>query len=823
MPNVGSDLRLAVRTLLRRPAFTLLAVLTLTIGVGANTAVFALINAIFLRPLPLLREPERLVEINRRAGSDFVDVSYGVFQAMRAERGVLVDAAAYTPLPVSLVAETRSPAVVRMVVSTTGNYFDVLGVRPALGRFFAPNESFHPAVSATAVISDRLWRDQFAADPRVLGRVLRVNGVPLEIIGVTPPAFRGHATGLAVDAYLPVGLAVPGLTTAASLNEPRSDVLQVIARLAPGVSTTAAASALGAAATRYLAAAPGPAPTRRSDAYVIRVDAFSPVPVVIRDGVAAFLGVLLGISGLLLTMTCVNVAGMILSRATERRAEIAIRYALGATRRRIVMQLLTESAVLFLVAGVTGALLAAWATPLLLRFEPPLPSGYSMDLDLSANGAVLAYASIVATACGIVFSMAPALRATRTDLAAMLREQGSGGGIERTRLRGALVGIQMAATVVLLIVAGLFSRALGTLDALDPGWNPNGVYVTSLDLELNGTGEQSGRAFYAELTRRASAIPGVRVAAITAKLPFSGQSSLGAVVADGAPDGAAPSNVPAYFNRVSPGYFHAMRIPLLRGRDVTEEDGPSSPNVAVINEAMAGRLWPGSDPIGRRFHTGLRPNAVTFAVIGVVANSKVKRLTETPPNAYYLSFAQRYNSAMHVLVRLDDGAPASTVDAVRKSIVELSPSLPVEPLRPLRAALDVYFLPQRIAAWVGGVLGLIGMLIAAVGAYGVAAIAVAQRRREIGIRLALGARSRDLASLLARRVMRAPVIGLTTGVLIALALTQPLQRFLGVVSPLDPATFAGASLALAGVIVMATWAPARRASRMDPVEVLRRE
>jgi hypothetical protein len=232
-------------------------------------------------------------------------------------------------------------------------------------------------------------------------------------------------------------------------------------------------------------------------------------------------------------MTCVNVAGMILSRATERRTEISIRYALGATRRRIVMQLLTESAVLFLVAGVTGALLAAWTTPLLLRFEPPLPSGYSIDLDLSANWAVLAYASIVATACGIVFSIAPALRATRTDLAPLLREQGSGGGIERTRLRGALVGIQMAATVVLLIVAGLFSRALGALDALDPGWNPDGVYVTSLDLELNGTNAQSGRTFYAELTRHASAIPGVRVAAITAKLPFSGQSSLGAVVADG--------------------------------------------------------------------------------------------------------------------------------------------------------------------------------------------------------------------------------------------------------------------------------------------------
>ena len=820
MPQLNSDVRLAARALLRRPGFSLLAVLTLTIGVGANTAVFALVNAVFLRPLPLLQQPERLVEISRRAGNGFADVSYGVFQAMRAERGVLVDAAAYTPLPVSIAARSGASSVVRMAVNTTGNYFDVLGVRPARGRFFAPNESFHPAVTATAVISDRLWREQFAAAPDVVGQTLRVNGVALEIIGVTPPAFRGHATGLAVDAYLPIGLALPGFPSASSLNEPGSGVLQVIARLRPRVSTTAAASALGAAATRYLAAAPTRSPGQGT--HVLRVDAFSPVPAVIRDGVAAFLAVLLGVSGLLLTMTCVNVAGMILSRATERRTEIAVRYALGATRRRIVAQLLIESALLFLIAGVTGALFAAWATPLLLRFEPPLPPGYTIDLDLTANWSVVAYAALVAIACGIVFSIAPALRATRTDLAPMLREQSSGGGIERTRLRGALVGIQMAATVVLLIVAGLFARALGAVDALDPGWNPTGVFVTSLDLELNGTGTESGRAFYSELTRRVSVIPGVRVAAVSSKLPFSGQSSLGSVIADGAPDSGAPSDAPAYFNRVSAGYFQAMGIRLLRGRDVSESDGASSPAVAVINEAMAARLWPGGDPVGRRFRTGLAPDGRAFEVIGVVANSKIRRLNEEPPNAYYVPFAQYYNSAMHLLVRLGDGAPASTVDAVRTVIGELAPSLPAEPPRPLRAALDVYFLPQRIAAWVGGVLGMIGMLIAAVGAYGVAAIAMAQRHREIGIRLALGARSRDLASLLVRRVMRAPVIGLMVGLLIALALTQPLQRFLGVVSPLDPAAFTGAALALVGVIVIATWAPARRASKMDPVEVLRR-
>jgi predicted permease len=819
MTLLSSDLRLAARGLRRRPAFTALAVLTLTIGVGANTAVFGLINSVFLEPLPLIQNPERLVEINRNLGGDFADVSYGVFQAMRAERGVLEDAAAYAPVPASISTAEDATPVVRMVSTTTGSYFDLLGVRPGIGRFFAPGEASSPSVSNVVVISDRFWREQFGADRSVIGRTLRLNGVALEVIGVTPPAFRGHANGLAVDAYIPLGVAIPGLPTRAALDDPRSSAVQVLGRLRPGVTTTVAAEALGTAAMRYLASVSAGRGARGPDAHPVRVDAFSPVPAVIRDGVAAFLAVLLAVSGLLLSMTCVNVAGMILSRATERRTEIAVRYALGATRKRIVTQLLTESVLLFLVAGVAGAIVAAWVTPLLAAFQPPLPPGYSVDLDLRANWTVVVYASLIATACGIVFSTAPVLRATRTDLAPMLREQSGGGSLARTRVRGVLVGIQMAGTLVLLIVAGLFTRALGALDALDPGWNPNGVYVTSLDMELNGTSASSGKALFGELIQRVSAVPGVRVAAVASKLPFSGQSSLGAVVPEG---GAAPSNdLPAYFNRVSAGYFQAMGIRLLRGRDVAVTDVATTPNVAVINEAMAARLWPGADPVGRRFQTGSAPYRQTFAVIGVAANSKIKRLNEDTPNAYYLPYTQMYNSQMSLIVRLADGVPPTRLDAVRGIIRDLSASLPAEPVRPLRSALELYFLPQRIAAWVGGVLGLIGMLIAAVGTYGVAAIAVAQRRRELGIRLALGARSRDLVSLLLGRVMRAPVIGLGVGLIVSLGLTQPLERFLGVVHPLDPVAFGGASLALVVVILVAIFVPATTASRLNPVDVLK--
>jgi putative ABC transport system permease protein len=429
----------------------------------------------------------------------------------------------------------------------------------------------------------------------------------------------------------------------------------------------------------------------------------------------------------------------------------------------------------------------------------------------------------VATVCGIIFSLVPALRATRTELAPLIREHADGGGASRTRLRGTLVGMQMAATVVLLIVAGLFARALGSLDTLDPGWNPTDVTVANLDFELNGTREENGRVLFAELTERVGSVPGVQAAAIASKLPFSGQSSLGAVAAEGAANTASSSDVPAYFNRVSAGYFQAMGIRLLRGRDISDRDGPSTPSVAVINEAMAQRLWPGTEPVGRRFTAGVAPNATTFEVIGVAANAKVRRLNEVPPNAYYIPYAQRYNSAMTLIVRTAPGASATTAAAIRQVVREVAPTLPVEPLRPLRDVLDVYFLPQRIAAWVGGILGIVGMLIAAVGAYGVAAIAVAQRRREIGIRLALGARSADLASLLVRRVMRAPLIGLGVGFLLALGLTQPLRLFLGVVNPLDPIAFGAATLLLVAVIALATLTPARKAVRMAPVEVLRRD
>ena len=814
MERLLADVRLAIRVLARRPAFTIVAVLTLASGVGANTVIFALINGVVLKPLPHIVAPGRLVEVSRVVRDDFADVSYPVFDAMRGRHDVLEDGAGYAPLPLS-IATGDEPAV-GMGMTITPSYFATLGVRPAMGRFFATESTSDPANGSIAVISDRVWRERLRGDPAVLGRVIRVNGHPLEIVGVTPPGFRGHAAGLTIDVYVALGAPVPGLPTRSSLESTDAGVLQVVGRLRPNVSARQAHAALTATARRTLEAI---APMADTSAYRLRVDAFSPVPVVIRGAVTAFLAVLLALSVLLVALTCINVAGMLLSRAADRRTEIAVRRAVGASRGRIVRQLMTESVVLFVVAGVVGVVVASIATPLLLALTPPLPAGFTVDLSLDLDWRVFANAAVVALVTALIFSAGPALRATEMDLAPALRESDAGGGRGRTRFRGVLVGAQTAASALLLVVAGLFARAVTSMHAIDPGWDARGVYVTPTDLELAGFDESRGRAFFDALLSRVAAIPGVQSVALASKLPFSGQSSLGAVNVEGLPAPPGRPGFAANFNRVSPGYFRTMGIALLRGRDIATADGPRNGRVAVINQAMAERLWPGGDPVGRRFWIGTVGNGTPMEVIGVVKNSKYRRLTEEPPNFYFVPARQYYNAQMVLHVR----AAPSALAAVRRVFTELAPALPVESPRPLREALEVYFLPQRLGAWLAGIMGVAALCLGALGAYGVAAISVAQRRRELGIRAALGAGPADVIRLILRHGLRAPAIGLGIGLALALLFTRLLRAFLGPTSPGDPLTFVAVLATLIGVTAAAIWLPARRAARIDPALVLREQ
>jgi predicted permease len=817
MDGLLQDLRFAARTLIKQPGFTIVAIITLALGIGANTAIFSLVNGVFLKGVAGIDDPTGLVEITRDVGGRVFDMSYPIISDVREGNEVLEDMAAFTPIPVAIGGEGEP--TVKMSLSVTGNYFSVLRLRPALGRFFAPDESFFPNVPSASVISHRMWEERFNSSPDVLGKTIVVNGYPTAVIGVAPPGFGAHVVGLQVGVYLPIGIPIPGLRSAEELQGPENGILEVVGRLRPGVSVTQARAALTALADGALNARTGSA----FGTYVMRVEKWGPVPSAARTAITVFFAVLMTVVALVLSMACVNVANMILSRTAERRAEIAVRLAMGASRRRLVRQLLTESLLLFTVAGAAGVLLSVWASNLLLAFEPPLPAGIDVELDLGLDWRVLLFSLTVSVVTAVAFSLAPALRATRSDLVSTLKDESRSGGPVKTRLRSVMVGSQMAATVTLLIVAGLFLRTLSSLESLDTGWDGDNVGVVTIDAELSGMDRERGREFFRELATRAKQITGVEAASLAAKLPLGGRSSFGNINVEGVEAPQGQNGFSAFLNRVTPGYFRTLNIRLLQGRDVSDDDTGGKQPVAVINRAMAQRFWPDADPIGKHFYTGQVSQGRDFEVIGVVENAKYGRLVEEIPNFYYVSADQWYPSAMSLHMRIAPGAERAVAAQIRQVVRQLDANLPVQPMRPMNDLLQVFFLPQRVAAWVAGVMGFVGLLLGAVGVYGVTAFAVGQRRREIGVRIALGADTSNVLSLMMRRGLVAPMIGMVAGLAVTVIATRLLTSLIPGVSPLDPLTFGSVIAILAAVAVLATLLPARKAVRLDPVEALRAE
>jgi predicted permease len=814
--DLWQDLRHTLRAFAARPIFTLLAVVTLAIGIGASTAIFSLVNAVVFKGVPGLQPPSGLVEVSRDMEGQFFDLAYPVIQHWRESSDSTTDLAAFSVTPLSLAGDPE-PSV-HTGYEVTGNYFSMLNLRPTIGRFFDPVRSFYPRVDSEAVVSHWLWTTRFDADPEVVGRVIRINGHPATVIGVGPPDFRGHQTPMLVDLFVPVGMPAPGLETAASLDSPWADVLEVFGRLAPGRSASEAAEELGLLADRLLREID---PDYSDQSFRARVLSWEPVPAAARSAIKAFLIVLMGIVGLALAITCTNVASLVLSRVTERRGELTTRLALGATRGRIARQLLTESLVLFLAGGAVGLALAAGLLRALLIFEPPLPPGFAVELDLSLDWRVYLFGLLLSVVSAVVFGLLPGLKVASHDWLAGLKEQSAATTGTRMRLRQALVGLQVGVTVLLLVVAGLFARALGSMRSLDPGWDAAGVWVMPIDLELAGYTDERGELFYEQLMERVRGLP-IQHATLASKLPLAGRSTLGDVNVEGVvpPDGQRGFRV--FFNRVAPGYFDTMQVSLLQGRDVDASDVAESPRVAVINRAMAQRFWPDGSAIGRRFHTGTVAEGTPFEVVGVVENAKYNGLVEETPHFVYLPYRQRYNHQMTLHVRVDRDA-GTVVLGMREAVRTLDPGLPVQSVMPLDEALQAFFLPQRLASWVGGVLGLVGLLLAAIGVYGAAAFAAAQRRREIGVRMALGARPGDVIRLLLRQGLTGPLAGAIAGLLIAAVVTRPLRDLLAGVSAIDTITFAGVLLGIVVVSGVAVLVPASRAARTEPAVTLRRE
>jgi predicted permease len=809
------DLRFAARTFARRPGFTLVALVTLAVAIGANTAIFSVVNGVLFKSIPGLSDTRGVVEIARDVDGEPGDVSYPLARAMGRESALLESVAALDWSPLSVGGADRPE--VRLGLAVTSSYFDVLRVSASRGRLFSPDEATYPSVRPVAVISESLRAARFA-DQEIPGGTLIVNGVPLTVIGVAEGGFRGHAL-VPVDVFLPLGLPVPGLSTDAALSNMASSGVQALGRLREGSSARQASEELTSLVSAALQAETG----ARRDDYRIRVDAWGTVPVGARVGVTAFLSALLLLVGLVLAMACINVAGMVLSRSAERGDEIAVRMAMGAGRGRIVRQLLAEATLLALVAGALGLPLAVWAARLLLMFEPPLPPGFDFALDFGLDARVLAFSFAVAVGSAVLFNLAPAIHAARTDVMAAIKGDAAPVRPARTWGRSLLVSGQMALSLVLLATAGLFLRSLSAMRTMDPGWSTEDVYTTDLDLELTGTPEGDGKVFFSELLSCMAAAPGVEAVALAHKLPLGSTSSFGDVSVEGREPPEGRAGFEAFFGRVSPGYFSTLDLALLQGRDFEASDAEGSPRVAIVNRTMARRLWPGEDALGKTFRIPRGDSTLDLTVVGVAEDASYKSLFEQTPNFYYLPSGQWYNAHMLLFVRTAPGLAADVRERVTQVVAALQPSLPREPVVPLDESLALAFAPQRIGAWVSGVLGILGLLLGAVGVYGVTALAVSRRVREVGIRMALGATRGDVVSLVLRQGMVAPLVGMGAGLLGALAMAGLVSRFLAGVDSADPTTFGAAALMLLAVALIATLVPAGRAARQSPSESLRSE
>ena len=809
--DTAADVRYALRLLRKAPAFTLVAVLVIALGTGAVTTIFSGLNALALRPLPGSSDGDRLVQIDRRRpdADDGISASYEYFDYLRRNTRTMEGIAAWSKASFAVAVRGEGIAVFGNLVS--GNYFSLLGVHPALGRFFRPEEDSTRLTHPVMVVSHAFWERHLGADSGVVGRTVSVNGNPYTVVGVAEPSFHGVFTPLLVDAWVPLAMQAqlrPGRNLDHAL------WLWTFGRLGPGVREAAADRELTDLTARYIAARTEPAD--RSGYRAVRLTALNGLPADAHQMAVGFVALLLGAAVLVLLIASVNVASLLSARAIARRREMAVRAALGAGRIRLIRQILTEILVLFAAGAAGGIWLTLQATAALERLSVPVD--VPMVLEVSPDGRVFAFAVLLSLATGLVAGLAPALRAVRHDVSARLRDGSAGAGTGRRLVSNGLIVGQLALSLVLLVTAGLFLRALDRGLKTDPGFEAAGVATAAFNTESWGYGAERGQAFYDELRRRLEAIPGVTAVSFTTNLPLAFATMNGRVRLPGEEptDGERAAGRPIQMSLVDRDYFRSLRLPILAGRSFDRTDDARAPRVAVVNETLARRFWPDGSALGRTFYDG--DDAVT--IVGVARDAKYGSLSETMPAFAYFPLAQRWQAGQDLLVRATasvTGLPA----AVQEAVLAFDPILPRPAVTTLSEAQGIVLLPQRVAALVTGALGGAGLLLATVGLYGVIAYGVNRRTREIGLRVALGADRRDVLRLIVGEGLRLAAIGVAAGLAIAALATRLLASLLFTVSPLDPLTFGLMSLLFVLVAWLASYLPARRAAAADPMAALR--
>ena len=801
------DLRYALRLLKLRPGSSAAIVLTLALAIGANGTLFTLVNAALFSPLPVERA-DRLVNIYTTTpnGTGYGALSYPDYADLAQSGGALADTLGYSGLMATLTGEGGSEVVFGELV--TANYFSALGVRPAIGRGFLPVEGQERGAHPVVVISDRLWKRRFNADPNIAGQTLPLNGRPYTIVGVAPEGFGGLLfRAIAVDVWAPASMM--GALRTDQLDNRDERWMFVKARLIERATADQAAAQAQAVASNLASAHP-----TSNRGRTFRVVPTTDV-VVNPDGdrgVLAASGAVMFAAGLVLVVACANLAGVMLARGLARRREIAIRLAIGARRLDVLRQLLIESALLSVVGGALGLALAGWLARALAAWRPDLPIPVSLNTAIDARVAL--FTAILTLASMTAFALVPALRASRLPVASTATGFAAPSGRKRRRLfglRDAVIVPQLAIAIALIAVAGLFVRSVGRADAVSPGFDTSRTAFIALSLGMSGYDEARAKQFYDALGRMLVEQNVATAAAGTTRLPLDlyGSQSAGIVLDDGAERSVQTG-------RVGAGFFSVLDVPIVRGRAFDSRDASSGDSVAIVSAAAARQFWPGADPVGRVLRIG--DSAAT--VIGVVADVKVQTLGEVPQPFVYRPLASGHAGLMRLVIRTT-GDPDRAVERMRQAVRVLDPAVAVFEARSMAHYVDVMLYPYRIAATVGSAFGILALALAGVGLYGVIACGVGERLRELAIRLALGARAGALVRATLEETIRAAAVGVGAGAVLAFVAGQLLAEVLFGISPLDPVTLLSTAASLVVVLGVAAASPVRRALGVDPMSLLR--